>query len=107
MLVVMVVVEGKGERGHGMLPFFTSSHGGWAEKISCTIRGEGIEKYLGEKIKIPQPHQPNNCERSLSSLLDDIMNKETFIGTVNPILFFSSSAWKANKEKRKKDRERY
>ena len=62
--------------------------GGWAEKISCTIRGKRIEKYLGEKIKIPKPHQPNNCERSLSSLLDDIMNKETFIRTVNPILFF-------------------
>ena len=24
--------------------------GGWAEKISCTIRGEGKEKYLGQKI---------------------------------------------------------
>ena len=35
LLVVMVVVEG--ERGHGMLPFLTSSDGGW---------GDGQEKYL-------------------------------------------------------------
>ena len=66
--------------------------GGMGRKNILHHQGEGIEKYLGEKIKIPQPHQPNNCERSLSSLLDDIMNIETFIGTVNPILFFSSSA---------------
>ena len=36
------------------------------------------------------------------------MNKEIFIRTVNLILFtFFFSAWKANKEKRKKDREGY
>ena len=77
--------------------------GGVGRKNILHHQGGGDRKIFGGK----NPHQPNNCERSRSSLLDDIMNKETFIRTVNPILFFSSLAWKANKEKRKKDRERY
>ena len=84
--------------------------GSGQKKITYTIGGEGIKKYLGKKIKIPQapPPQPVNFERSLSSLLDGIMNKEIFIRTVNLILLtFFFSACKANKEKREKDRERY
>ena len=84
----MVVVENKAERGyvtfHRKLP--------WGQKkICCTIR-EGIEK----KLRSYSPPPLSHYHRDDHSLL------ESHLFT----LFFFSS-WKANKEKRKKDRERY
>ena len=91
------MLERKG--GHGMLPFFASSHEGkWAEKNNLHHRGGG-----GDKKIFREKNKPVNCERSLSSLLDGIMNKEIFIRTVNLILFtifFSMESQQRKKEKR-------
>ena len=101
----MVVIEGKGERGHGMLPFFASAHEGkWTEK-NILRHQRGDKEHIQGKIlrsHSPSPPQPVNCERSLSSLLDDIMNKEIFIRTVNLIVFFFFQHGKPTKKKEKK-----
>ena len=71
--------------------------GSGQKKITYIIRGGGDKKIFREKNK------PVNCERSLSSLLDGIMNKEIFIRTVNLILFtifFSLEGQQRKKEKR-------
>ena len=71
--------------------------GSGQKKIIYIIGGGGDKKIFREKNK------PVNCERSLSSLLDGIMNKEIFIRTVNLILltFFFQHA-KPTKKKGKK-----
>ena len=70
--------------------------GSGQKKIYYVIRG-GIKQLRSHS----PPPQPVNCERSLSSLLDDIMNKKTFIRTVNLIFFFFQHG-KPTKKKGKK-----
>ena len=79
----MVVVEKKAERDyvtfHRKLPWGV---GGWAEKNTLHHQG-------GDRKKNEDPIAPPQAiiyEQSLSSLLDDIMNKEIFIRTVSLIL---------------------
>ena len=71
--------------------------GSGQKKITYIVGGGGDKKIFREKNK------PVNSERSLSSLLDGIMNKEIFIRTVNLILFtffFSMQSQQRKKEKR-------
>ena len=56
--------------------------GSGQKKITYIVGGGG-----GDKKIFREKNKPVNCERSLSSLLDGIMNKEIFIRTVNLILF--------------------
>ena len=71
----MVVLESKGEGGHGILPLCASSHegggGGRAVKNILHHQGVGGSKFFFLKIKIPNsPPSPKtiNYERSITLL---------------------------------------